>query len=137
MNYYENDEIYAYGMMWEMWWCKECEDVKKMCVWRLSSMIWDWARLRVSDVAIHMKYIYTCEIWDWAAQRVSGMATVIKKNEYWNMCDECLELRPDTNLHKHALLHHNCIHVEHHVYIHIKCKLNVRKMMWIDWMMVI
>ena len=26
-----NDEIYEYGIMWEMWWCEEYEDVRKMC----------------------------------------------------------------------------------------------------------
>ena len=56
-----------------MAWCEESEE--SVWVWRLSSTIWDWAGQRVSDVAIHIKYVYTCEIWNWAGQRVSGMAT--------------------------------------------------------------
>ena len=34
----------------------------------------------------------------------------------------CWEYRPDTNLHKDALLHHIYIHVEHYICTHIECE---------------
>ena len=49
----------------------------------------------------------------------------------WNMCDMCQELRPNTNLHKHALLYHICIHTWHCDFIYML--LNMGIMLWIEY----